>query len=224
MIDTHVMSYRDLIKKITEHLNGESNSKLNLAKLREMRQYIDEPFTEFVKRIREKAKFCSFTDNDTRDREIKLIIIEKYRDSKIKAKALAPNMTIKDLIEFAKIQKTEQSNCGYALPNTSHGKTKFGSAINLSGQEPFTSSVFDWPVQYMKIFSNLLYLLIKSMHPDRAANITGMLLELDNAEIEILLMLESRESLRAKVDEAVVVLQAHQIKQQQAAAQRQTEQ
>lgn len=42
------------------------------------------------------------------------------------------------------------------------------------------------------------------MQPDLVAKITGMLLEMDNAEL--LLLLESPESLAAKVDEAVQVL------------------
>lgn len=42
-----------------------------------------------------------------------------------------------------------------------------------------------------------LFPLIQSMHSELAGKITGMLLEIDNAEL--LHMLESRESLRAKV-------------------------
>lgn len=42
------------------------------------------------------------------------------------------------------------------------------------------------------------------MQPDLAAKITGMLLEMDNSEL--LLLLESPESLAAKVEEAVQVL------------------
>jgi len=48
------------------------------------------------------------------------------------------------------------------------------------------------------------------MHADDAGKITGMLLEIDNSEL--LHMLEHPESLKAKVDEAVAVLQAHQAK------------
>ena len=42
-----------------------------------------------------------------------------------------------------------------------------------------------------------LFPLIQQMHPDLAGKITGMLLEIDNTEL--LHMLESRESLKAKV-------------------------
>lgn len=42
------------------------------------------------------------------------------------------------------------------------------------------------------------------VQPDLAAKVTGMLLEMDNSEL--LLLLESPESLAAKVDEAVEVL------------------
>ena len=55
-----------------------------------------------------------------------------------------------------------------------------------------------------------LFPLIQAMHPTIAGKITGMLLEIDNSELH---MLESPESLRSKVDEAVTVLQAHQAKE-----------
>lgn len=46
------------------------------------------------------------------------------------------------------------------------------------------------------------------MYPDFAGKITGMLLEIDNSEL--LHIIDNRESLRAKVEEAIAVLQAHQ--------------
>jgi len=60
--------------------------------------------------------------------------------------------------------------------------------------------------------------MIQRMYPDLAGKITGMLLEIDNSEL--LHMLEHGESLKAKVDEAVAVLQAHQAKQQVPGAQK----
>jgi polyadenylate-binding protein len=95
-------------------------------------------------------------------------------------------------------------------------------AINVPGQEPLTTVMLAsaQPQEQKQMLGERLYPLIHSMHPDWAGKITGMLLEIDNAEL--LHMLDSRESLKAKVDEAVVVLQAHQAKQNQ--VQRQTEQ
>lgn len=95
-------------------------------------------------------------------------------------------------------------------------------AINVPGQEPLTTVMLAaaQPQEQKQMLGERLYPLIHSMHPEWAGKITGMLLEIDNAEL--LHMLDSRESLKAKVDEAVVVLQAHQAKQ--AAVQRQAEQ
>eukprot|EP00607_Mallomonas_marina_P004625 CAMPEP_0182428938 /NCGR_PEP_ID=MMETSP1167-20130531/24762_1 /TAXON_ID=2988 /ORGANISM="Mallomonas Sp, Strain CCMP3275" /LENGTH=561 /DNA_ID=CAMNT_0024612169 /DNA_START=403 /DNA_END=2088 /DNA_ORIENTATION=+ len=53
-----------------------------------------------------------------------------------------------------------------------------------------------------------LYPLIHRHHADLAGKITGMLLEMDNAEL--LHLLESPEALSSKVDEAITVLRLHQ--------------
>jgi len=51
------------------------------------------------------------------------------------------------------------------------------------------------------------------MYPELTGKITGMLLEIDNSDL--LHMLENHESLKTKLEEAVVVLQAHQAQQTQ---------
>jgi polyadenylate-binding protein len=85
--------------------------------------------------------------------------------------------------------------------------------VTGQGQEPLTASMLaQADIQTQKqLLGERLFPLIQSMHPDFAGKITGMLLEMDNSEL--LHMLESRESLGAKVQEAVTVLQAHQEKQ-----------
>jgi len=91
-------------------------------------------------------------------------------------------------------------------------------AVHVQGQDPLTSSMLaSAPLQEQKqMLGERLFPLIQTMHPEMAGKITGMLLEIDNSEL--LHMLESRESLKAKVEEAVAVLQAHQAKEAAAAA------
>jgi polyadenylate-binding protein len=95
----------------------------------------------------------------------------------------------------------------------------FGNSIVVAGQEPLTPAGLAnaTPQEQKQMLGERLFPLIQNMQPDLAGKITGMLLEIDNTEL--LHMLESRESLKAKVEEAIAVLQAHQAKQQFAAKQ-----
>jgi polyadenylate-binding protein len=60
------------------------------------------------------------------------------------------------------------------------------------------------PDQQKQILGELLYVQVKAMQPEVAGKITGMLLEMDNADL--LLLLDSKKKLVAKVDEAIQVL------------------
>lgn len=85
-------------------------------------------------------------------------------------------------------------------------------AVHVQGQEPLTPSALAAapPHEQKQMLGERLYPIIESEHPNLASKITGMLLEIDNSEL--LHMLESRDSLKAKMEEAVAVLQAHQAK------------
>merc|ERR1719181_2558921 len=61
------------------------------------------------------------------------------------------------------------------------------------------------PVQKQMI-GEKLYPAIARMQPEMAGKITGMMLEMDNSEL--LMLLESEAQLRAKVNEAIVVLES----------------
>uniref|UniRef100_A0A8C8LSL8 Polyadenylate-binding protein n=1 Tax=Oncorhynchus tshawytscha TaxID=74940 RepID=A0A8C8LSL8_ONCTS len=86
-------------------------------------------------------------------------------------------------------------------------------AVHVQGQDPLTASMLAAapPQEQKQMLGERLFPCIQNMHPSLAGKITGMLLEIDNSEL--LHMLESPESLRSKVDEAVAVLQAHQAKE-----------
>jgi len=89
--------------------------------------------------------------------------------------------------------------------------TQQGSVV-VPGQEPLTTAMLAAaPMQEQKqMLGERIFPLIQRQHSEWAGKITGMLLEIDNAEL--LHMLEDPASLQAKVDEAVTVLQAHQTK------------
>uniref|UniRef100_A0A8C1TMV4 Polyadenylate-binding protein n=1 Tax=Cyprinus carpio TaxID=7962 RepID=A0A8C1TMV4_CYPCA len=97
--------------------------------------------------------------------------------------------------------------------NTQPQVTMQQPAVHVQGQEPLTASMLAaaLPQEQKQMLGERLFPLIQNMHPSLAGKITGMLLEIDNSEL--LHMLESPESLRSKVDEAVAVLQAHQAKE-----------
>lgn len=64
------------------------------------------------------------------------------------------------------------------------------------------------PEDQKQILGARLFPYVEKIYPDLAGKITGMLLEIETAEL--LHMIEDQESLRAKIEEAISVLQAHQ--------------
>lgn len=56
-----------------------------------------------------------------------------------------------------------------------------------------------------------LYPLVLELQPELASKITGMLLEMDHQEV--VEMIGNKESLKSKVEEALVVLKAHHVKE-----------
>ncbi|XP_025751026.1 polyadenylate-binding protein 1-like [Manacus vitellinus] len=82
-------------------------------------------------------------------------------------------------------------------------------AVCVQGQEPLTASMLAAapPREQKQMIGERLYPLVYSMHPLLAGKITGMLLEMDNSEL--LLLMESPDSLHSKIEEAVAVLRAH---------------
>jgi hypothetical protein len=79
----------------------------------------------------------------------------------------------------------------------------------MADQEPLTPERLANanPREQKQLLGDRLYPLVSRMHAPLAGKITGMLLELDNAEL--LHLLESEELLRDKVEEAVQVWRQH---------------
>lgn len=102
-----------------------------------------------------------------------------------------------------------------AQPVTMPAQPVAQQAVHVKGQEPLTATMLAaaQPAEQKQMLGERLFPLIEPMYPLIAGKITGMLLEIDNSEL--VHMLEHSESLKAKVDEAVAVLHAHQQKNQQ---------
>uniref|UniRef100_A0A8B9QDP4 Polyadenylate-binding protein n=1 Tax=Apteryx owenii TaxID=8824 RepID=A0A8B9QDP4_APTOW len=116
--------------------------------------------------------------------------------------------------QLAQLRPSPRWTAQGARPHRKSLSLPFSSpAVHVQGQEPLTASMLASapPQEQKQMLGERLFPLIQNMHPTLAGKITGMLLEIDNSEL--LHMLESPESLRSKVDEAVAVLQAHQAKE-----------
>ncbi|XP_059535769.1 polyadenylate-binding protein 4-like [Myotis daubentonii] len=88
-----------------------------------------------------------------------------------------------------------------------HAAAKPPVAREQSGKCLITSTLASAsPEDQKKMLREWLFPLIQALQPTLASKIMGMLLEMDNSEL--LLLLESPESLCSKVDEAVAVLEA----------------
>ncbi|OVA17902.1 RNA recognition motif domain [Macleaya cordata] len=96
--------------------------------------------------------------------------------------------------------RQHEMNNGSAVPSSASN-----AAASQGGLEMLSSMLAAASPQHQKqMLGEYLYPLVQNLERDLAAKITGMLLEMDNSEL--LLLLESPESLAAKVDEAVQVL------------------
>jgi polyadenylate-binding protein len=83
------------------------------------------------------------------------------------------------------------------------------AGIVVQGQEPLTAHMLAqaMPQEQKQMLGERIFPLIERMYNGQeSGKITGMLLEMDNSEL--LMMLESDELLRSKVNEAVAVLQS----------------
>merc|ERR1712203_1302648 len=63
------------------------------------------------------------------------------------------------------------------------------------------------PSVQKQMIGEKLYPAIARLQPELAGKITGMMLEVDNSEL--LILLESEQQLKVKVDEAIIVLQSN---------------
>lgn len=100
----------------------------------------------------------------------------------------------------------QMPNAPAAMQGPAVPPQQVANAVQVQGHEPLTAKMLAGadPQAQKNMLGERLYPLIDRLYPNEAGKITGMLLEIDNAEI--LHMLEHPESLHSKTEEAVAVL------------------
>ncbi|CAI5454676.1 unnamed protein product [Caenorhabditis angaria] len=105
-------------------------------------------------------------------------------------------------------QQPQQQKQYYGNQGRSGPPQSAQSGIVISGQEPLTSHMLAQaaPQEQKQLLGERIYAQIEKMFPGHkdAGKITGMMLEIDNSEL--IMMLQDEELFRSKVDEASAVL------------------
>ncbi|GLV44186.1 poly(A) binding protein [Carabus blaptoides fortunei] len=102
---------------------------------------------------------------------------------------------------------------GQRKRNNNNPSSRIVQPRQVRFQEPSTNAISSVvaatadPEIQKQVLGERLFPLIFPSHPTLAAKITGMLLEIDNSEL--LRILDDKDSLQAKMSEAVAVLEAH---------------
>ncbi|ERL87239.1 hypothetical protein D910_04637 [Dendroctonus ponderosae] len=96
----------------------------------------------------------------------------------------------------------QRSSGPTARPNSKY-TTRHGPEVSIT--DPRLNHAA--PQEQKQIIGEQLFSIVEKLKPELAGKITGMLLEIDNSEL--LNMIKNHESLRAKVEEAIAVLEAH---------------
>lgn len=107
-------------------------------------------------------------------------------------------------------QNKQRSSYPVGQQHPRHGNNQTGAMESMSAVSTLDTEMLARapPAEQKQILGERLFPKVHSIDSLNSGKITGMLLEIDNAEI--LHMLENDESLEAKVDEARDVLRAHQ--------------
>ncbi|KAK5650466.1 hypothetical protein RI129_001495 [Pyrocoelia pectoralis] len=135
---------------------------------------------------------------------------------RVTSRSSIPNNSIRNSVIARPItgQQTivhSRPNSKYTANNPNSVNRPISVSVNNGGDSiPLNANTLAsvTPQDQKQIIGERLFTFVGKIYPELAGKITGMLLEIDITEL--LNMIENHDSLRAKIEEALAVLQAHQ--------------
>lgn len=128
-VNNHADKFDDVTDKLTAVFRPKLNTDLHVHQFREMLQYDDEPFDNFVNRVRDKAKLCEF--DALLDKEMQRQIVKGCKSTRLKQQALSDHTM--DLTKLIVLGKTVES-VRKQLEEMSKPKHS-GQDVNFSSEE-----------------------------------------------------------------------------------------
>lgn len=94
-----VPEYENAIKRLNKFFIGKRNERIELELFRSLKQTSDEPFNQFLLKLRAQAVRCDFYDRE--EKEILQQITMGARDERVRDKGLEDIMGLDELINYA---------------------------------------------------------------------------------------------------------------------------
>ncbi|CAF4822050.1 unnamed protein product [Rotaria sp. Silwood1] len=128
-----------------------------------------------------------------------------------KSGQMMPDTSVRPFVGVQSQQTTAYTHTARNMPP--NNSTGFSDSIVVAEQKSLTLAALAnaTPLEQKQMLGERLFPLIQQIQLELVGKITGMLIEIDNTEL--LYMLESSELLKAKVEEAIAILQTYQAKQ-----------
>ena len=101
-------TYQAAIDALTQHFTPQGNNDMAIFDFRELKQGVNETLNEYYRRLKTKAAQCNFHSEEA---EIKIQIIHKTRDSRLRKKALRETMTLKEILDYGNtLERTDEQS------------------------------------------------------------------------------------------------------------------
>lgn len=116
-----VLKYESAILSLDEYFAPQLKKRFERHILRSMRQNNQEPFEEFVYRLREQANRCIFSDVDDM---IVDQVIEGCSSTELRKRLLTTEMSLAEVISLGKtLEEVQKQTREYERPSTSYGES-----------------------------------------------------------------------------------------------------